>query len=150
MEDKGARRGGAGTGAEDVDYLYRGNRLGLPEKGSGSIPGVGRRLVALILDWILALAIVRLLFDLDQADQANVTLLVFALLTVVLLTLFGSTVGKRIVGIRVAATGERSLPWPVAMLARTLLLCLVIPAVVYDRDQRGLHDRVAGTVSLRF
>jgi uncharacterized RDD family membrane protein YckC len=31
-------------------------------------------------------------------------------------------------------------------LVRTLLLVLVIPALVWDRDYRGLHDRAAGTV----
>jgi hypothetical protein len=25
-------------------------------------------------------------------------------------------------------------------------VCLVLPAVVYDRDQRGLHDQFAKTV----
>jgi uncharacterized RDD family membrane protein YckC len=32
---------------------------------------------------------------------------------------------------------------------RTVLLCLVIPPVVYDADGRGLHDRAAGTIVLR-
>jgi hypothetical protein len=34
-------------------------------------------------------------------------------------------------------------------VARTLLLMLVVPAVVWDRDGRGLHDRLSGTVELR-
>ncbi|CPU67518.1 Conserved membrane protein of uncharacterised function [Mycobacteroides abscessus] len=34
-------------------------------------------------------------------------------------------------------------------LLRTVLLCLVIPAVVWDADGRGLHDRAAGTVLVR-
>jgi hypothetical protein len=32
---------------------------------------------------------------------------------------------------------------------RTALLLLVIPAVVWDADGRGLHDRVAGTAIVR-
>jgi uncharacterized RDD family membrane protein YckC len=32
---------------------------------------------------------------------------------------------------------------------RTLLIVLVIPAVIWDSDQRGLHDRMAGTVLIR-
>jgi hypothetical protein len=32
---------------------------------------------------------------------------------------------------------------------RTVLLCLAIPAFIWDRDQRGLHDRVAGTMLVR-
>jgi uncharacterized RDD family membrane protein YckC len=34
-------------------------------------------------------------------------------------------------------------------VGRTLLLALVIPAVVYDRDRRGLHDKVGATVVVR-
>ena len=30
-----------------------------------------------------------------------------------------------------------------------VLLALVIPAVVYDRDRRGLHDKVGATVVVR-
>ena len=29
------------------------------------------------------------------------------------------------------------------------LLCLLIPAVIWDADQRGLHDRYAGTLVAR-
>jgi hypothetical protein len=34
-------------------------------------------------------------------------------------------------------------------VVRSVLLVLVIPAVVWDLDQRGLHDRVAGTILVR-
>ena len=78
------------------------------------------------------------------------TLVVFAAMSILLLTLFGTTIGRRIVGVGITATGERSWPWFVSMTVRTLLLCLVIPAVVYDRDTRGLHDRAAGTVATRY
>jgi hypothetical protein len=32
---------------------------------------------------------------------------------------------------------------------RTALLCLAIPALIWDADHRGLHDRVAGTMLVR-
>jgi uncharacterized RDD family membrane protein YckC len=32
---------------------------------------------------------------------------------------------------------------------RTVLLILVIPAVIWDADQRGLHDKAVGTVLVR-
>ena len=34
-------------------------------------------------------------------------------------------------------------------LLRTLLICVVVPPLIYNRDRRGLHDLVAGTVTLR-
>ena len=38
---------------------------------------------------------------------------------------------------------------PLQAIARTLLLCLFLPAVVWDRDGRGLHDKVPNTVIVR-
>jgi uncharacterized RDD family membrane protein YckC len=32
---------------------------------------------------------------------------------------------------------------------RALLLCLVIPVSIWDADNRGLHDKAAGTVLIR-
>ena len=40
-------------------------------------------------------------------------------------------------------------PGLLSALVRTALLCLVVPAVVWDADGRGLHDRVAGTAIVR-
>lgn len=144
------------------DFIYRGNRLGLPEEGTGSVPGVTRRLVGLALDWALAVMLALGAYNLgaiggDAASPeeatallSNTTLMLFAVMNILLLTLFGTTVGRRIVGVGITATGERTWPWVASMTVRTLLLCLVIPAVIYDRDTRGLHDRAAGTVATRF
>jgi uncharacterized RDD family membrane protein YckC len=38
---------------------------------------------------------------------------------------------------------------PGAIFIRTFLIALVIPAVVTDKDGRGLHDRIAKTVVMR-
>jgi hypothetical protein len=32
---------------------------------------------------------------------------------------------------------------------RTILLLLVVPALIADRDLRGLHDRAANTIVIR-
>ena len=32
---------------------------------------------------------------------------------------------------------------------RTVLICLVVPPLVFNRDQRGLHDMAAGTVTIK-
>jgi hypothetical protein len=47
----------------------------------------------------------------------------------------------------VPMAGGRVGVWRPAL--RSALLVLVIPAVVWDLDQRGLHDRVAGTLLVR-
>jgi hypothetical protein len=36
-----------------------------------------------------------------------------------------------------------------AAVVRSVLLCLVIPAVIFDPDQRGVHDKAMNTVLVR-
>jgi uncharacterized RDD family membrane protein YckC len=38
---------------------------------------------------------------------------------------------------------------PLPALVRSVLLCLVIPAVIFDPDHRGLHDKAMNTVLVR-
>jgi uncharacterized RDD family membrane protein YckC len=71
----------------------------------------------------------------------------FALMVLTLCTV-GFTPGKRLLGLRVLALDTGSVsPWRAAL--RTVLLFLAIPALIWDRDGRGLHDRLAGTVEVR-
>ncbi|HEU5418952.1 MAG TPA: RDD family protein [Streptosporangiaceae bacterium] len=122
---------------------YPGRDLGLPETGPGSVASVGRRLGALVIDW-LACTLISLAIFRTQAW----TIVFFAAETWVLTSLTGLTLGKRLVGIRVARLGAR----PVGLLAgalRTVLLLLVVPPLVFDKDLRGLHDKAAQTVVLR-
>ena len=74
---------------------------------------------------------------------------VFAVMTVVLLSTIGQTIGMRVLHMRVVPAGRLRMPWPVALLIRTLLLIAFIPAVIFDRDSRGLHDRISGTAVIR-
>jgi uncharacterized RDD family membrane protein YckC len=76
------------------------------------------------------------------------TLPVFAAETYLLTALTGVTVGKRLLGIRVMRLGGGPAGFGWA-LVRTVLLLAVVPALVTDRDLRGLHDRAANTVVVR-
>jgi uncharacterized RDD family membrane protein YckC len=38
---------------------------------------------------------------------------------------------------------------PLLAVIRTVLLAVVIPAVIWDHDTRGFHDKIAGTVPVR-
>lgn len=137
--------------AEDmgVDFGYRGRRLGLPEEGPGSIARFGRRLAALCIDWALCLLIAYGLLSGGRAQSAsNWALVVFAVLSLLTVGTVGFTPGKRMLGLRVVAEGGGRLSLPRVVL-RTLLLVVVIPAVVWDRDGRGLHDRLARSVEVR-
>lgn len=103
-----------------------------------------RRFGALCIDWALALVVSNLVFG----GEAIATLLVFAVMHVVGISLLATTVGKALLRTQVVRVGGRTAPVH-RVLVRTVLLCLVLPAVVVDPDGRGMHDRVAGTVEIR-
>jgi uncharacterized RDD family membrane protein YckC len=122
---------------------YPGQRLGLPEAGAGSVAGVGRRLGALLIDWLMCEAIAWAAFH----DQYW-TIVVFAVQLWLLTALTGFTVGKRLLGIRVARLDGKPVGF-VWSLVRTLLFLAVVPPLVFDVDLRGLHDKAANTVVVR-
>lgn len=133
-------------------------RLGVPAHGPGSRARLGRRTAALAVDWLACLAVSAVLFPgtatgvflLDGAPMA--TLGVFAVENLVLVGTLGHTLGHRLLGlsvVRLTGAAPRTPPGLLAALVRTVLLCLVIPAVVWDADGRGLHDRLAGTLVVR-
>ena len=130
---------------------YRGERLGLAPDGRGSVAGFGRRLAALAIDWAVAILVSRVVFTefaYGSNDFSLVVMAVFFLEVTVLTWLSTASFGQRIVGIGVVRLAGGRLGLPRTAL-RTALLCLVVPAVVMDRDGRGLHDRAAGSVVVR-
>lgn len=142
---------GPRAAAEEMgaDFGYRGKRLGLPEQGPGAIAPLGRRFGALFIDWALCLLIAYGLFARgDQQAAGNWALGVFLVMSVLTVGTIGCTPGKRLMGIRVIAEDGGRLGL-VRVLVRSVLLCLAIPALVWDRDGRGLHDRLARAVQVR-
>jgi hypothetical protein len=138
-------------GAADGEFGYRGKRHGLPEDGPNSLAPTGRRLVALMIDWVLS-SVIALSFlgrgDVNSPATSLGTLAVFAAMNLVLVSTIGWTVGKRVMGLRVVSVTHNSLT-PLAVMVRTFLLCLVIPPAIYDRDGRGFHDKAVGTAVVR-
>ena len=60
----------------------------------------------------------------------------------------GSSIGHRLVGLQVV-TMDGAWAGPLRALVRSALLCLAVPALIWNADQRGLHDQAAGTVLVR-
>ena len=134
--------GGSGSSS-----AFPGERLGRPAQGSGSIGRPGRRLAALAIDWALALVIGSgLMRPLDWGSFAPLAALL--VMNTVLVGTAGFTFGHRLLGLRVERR-EGGQPGLTRAFARAVLLCLVVPAVVWDSDQRGLHDKAVDTVLVR-
>ncbi len=123
---------------------YPGERLGLPESGSGSIARAGRRILAICIDWGLSLLISNFAFGGDEWA----TLAIFGIQQILLVGTLGYSIGHRVMGIHVVRLGGGPAG-PLAGVVRAVLLCLVIPAVIFDPDHRGLHDKAMDTILIR-
>jgi len=165
----------------------------MPERGPGSLARFGRRLVAVLVDWLVCTVIAAGLmqYRLGQGGLGPFKpLVVFVLMNLLLVGTLGSTVGHRLLGIRVvrlggssagpgsgagsassvspassvgpgsgagsassagpaSSSGSGANAGPLLVLVRTVLLAVVIPALIWDRDTRGFHDKIAGTVLIR-
>jgi uncharacterized RDD family membrane protein YckC len=121
----------------------------MPKTGAGSIARPGRRIGALAIDYLAATIIATGFLGFDQwalPSEAGLSqfgpLVVFAVLQILFIP------GHRILGMRVVLLGGGWVGlW--RPIVRTLLLVIVIPAVIWDADQRGLHDKAARLVLIR-
>jgi len=124
---------------------------------------VGRRLAGIAIDWVLCLLISSAFFP-DPAYEAEqvtaveraflsgapfATLGIWAVQHLLLVSTLGFTIGHRLWGLRVVRVDGAAVVGPLKALIRTVLLALVVPAVVWGPDGRGLHDRAAGTQVVR-
>ena len=131
----------------------RGRRLTLPEAGRGSKAPLGPRFGAFVADSVIAILIARVdaLAGVPYTSELNNLLILaaFALMEFVLVATAGQTIGMRMAGVRVIrVTNGRPIGWRLAAI-RTILLLAFIPAVLFDGDNRGLHDRAADAVMVR-
>jgi uncharacterized RDD family membrane protein YckC len=148
--------GPRGPGARvTTPQAHRGEQLGLPENGSGSLATTGQRLGAFVVDAV-ASALVAALFV--QAGHGHGTagrlpgswsLIPFAIDYVVGVLVAGRTLGMYLVGLRLVRVDRTTPVGPARAVGRTALLLLLLPAVVWDRDGRGLHDRLTDTAVVR-
>jgi uncharacterized RDD family membrane protein YckC len=131
---------------EAPDQRWPGERLGLPQRGPRSVGRFGRRLAAVAIDWAAVTLVAIAVYGLEYPPFAP--LVYFAVVQVLFLMTLGGSPGHVLLGMRVVpVAGGWIGAW--RPIVRTLLLCVVIPAAIWDRDQRGLHDRAAGTVLVR-
>lgn len=136
------------------DSAYPGARLKLPQTGAGSVARFGRRVGALAIDLATATLIAYAFFPvMDEVTgfrYANpvASNLIFLVVQVLFIPTLGGSPGHRLLGMRLIRVGGG---WTGVWrpVVRTLLLALIIPAVIWDADQRGLHDKAARTVLVR-
>jgi len=136
---------------QGVEFGFPGARLGLPKAGLGAVASFGRRCLALCADWFACLAIGHLILRNSHASAHSSSLLtleLFAAQVTLFTVLLGGSFGQSLLGIGVRNISGQRLG-ALATVVRTALLCLVFPALIWDRDGRGLHDLVARSVTVR-
>jgi uncharacterized RDD family membrane protein YckC len=137
--------------SQPLSQEYAGQRLGLPPEGPGSVAGWGRRVAALFVDWIassLVAAAISSYANLGSDSARLLPMLVFLAEVTLFTSLSGASFGQRLLRVVVVRLDRRRVTILNAVV-RTVLICLVIPPVVFNRDNRGLHDLAAGTITLQ-
>jgi uncharacterized RDD family membrane protein YckC len=109
----------------------------------------GRRILALVIDWIACLAVVEGLVAgglLAGNPNGLGTLGLFVVESTLFTALMGGSFGKLATRLRVVRFADPSMPVSLLRaLVRSVLVALVLPAVLRTQDGRGLHDLAAGT-----
>ena len=108
-----------------------------------------RRLAALTIDWLAAYLITNA-FHIGPVGGKSATIMLIFFFEVTLLTwLQGASLGHRILGLKVVDYYSGGAISPVQAFTRTLLICLVVFAITYDEENRGVHDRLSKTRLIR-
>ena len=118
--------------------------MGRPESGLNSIARPGIRIAGIAVDFAVCFVVYALFFY----GSSFASLMIFAIEQILFLVAFGGSLGHLLFGMRVVTLENRwAGVWRPVL--RTALLILLIPALIWNADQRGLHDVFAGTVLIR-
>lgn len=101
---------------------------------------LGRRLLGLTLDWLMCYVIAYGLLG-----SARWTLIVFFIETFLLTAFGGATAGHRLIRVKVVNFQTGGALTLYQALVRTILLCLVVTAITYDENGRGIHERLSSS-----
>ncbi len=110
-------------------------------------------MLALVVDWFASTLVVVVLIGpggwSDDRLSGFYTMGVYVIEATMLTTWAGGSFGKLVTRLRVVRYDGSGRPVGVLQaLLRNVLVCLVVPPLVFRPDGRGLHDLAAGTVSV--
>ena len=109
---------------------------------------LGRRLIALVIDWMMCRLIAGLLSPALFFENNFSTLFLFFIEATLFTIAFQASAGQRIMGIKILTYPEQLRVAPQKIVLRTILICLVLPAV-FTSNGRALHDHFSGSQSVR-
>ena len=112
---------------------------------------LGRRFAGISLDWISSYLIAIVFFSgtgtfLERTPHAGgPALIIFFTQYFVLVTLQGASAGHRLLRMKVVNFADGGRPTILQALVRTILMVIVITAITYDENGRGIHERFSKT-----
>ncbi len=115
----------------------------------------GRRMLGISLDWLAAYAVTLGFFSgggtlLERSRGVGGTvLLVLAIEYLLLVSFGGASFGHRIVGLKVVRFSDGGAVTPLQALIRTLLMVVIITAITFDENGRGVNERLSNTVLIK-
>jgi len=109
---------------------------------------LGRRLLALVIDWTMCRLIAGLLSPSVIPDNTFSTLIIFYIEVCLFTIAFSASAGQRIMAIKVVTYPDQQRVKVGRIVLRTFLICLVLPAV-FTNNGRPLHDHFANSQTVR-
>jgi len=115
----------------------------------------GRRLLGITLDWLAAYAVTLGFFAgsgtlLERSRGVGGTVLLVLIFEYLVLVSFGgASFGHRIVGLKVVRFSDGGVVTPLQALIRTALLVIIITAITFDENGRGINERFSNTVLVK-
>lgn len=150
---------GPASSGSGPEQKFKGENLGMPRDGEGSMAPLGARFGALIVDWLFAYALVGIIVFLVGPQALGAETLtgvaslavpaIWGIIGVVGVWLFARTPGQALLGLGTARVDAPERVGFVRSLVRVVFIFFLIPPLVQDEDGRGMHDRATGTALIR-
>ena len=113
---------------------------------------MGRRIAALIVDWLIAYGLAALAMTVGWVTVpmlSTAVLVIWFVLGAASVRLFGFTPGQFALGLVVVSVDNRLHVGLGRAVVRGFLIALVVPPLITDTDLRGLQDRLTNTAVVR-
>ena len=110
----------------------------------------GRRMLGVLIDWLMSYAIaIGFFVEFGEPSMGAVVFLIFTVQYLIFTALGGATPGHRIMGLKVVRFSDGGMPTPLQALVRTGLLIIIITAITFDQNGRGVNERLSNTVLVK-
>jgi uncharacterized RDD family membrane protein YckC len=107
-------------------------------------------MLGVLIDWLMSYAIaIGFFVEFGESSMGAVVFLIFTAQYLIFAALGGATPGHRIMGLKIVRFSDGGMPTPLQALIRTSLLVLIVTAITFDQNGRGINERLSNTVLVK-